>query len=111
MNSCMTKSIEEIREANFGNKKRNKERSEFVRNILKKNERAIFELEKEGVGLSDIVRIINKCESTDITEYEVECIREEKERNLHTLATLVFMFLICLLMLIFVFGTPIIHKE
>ena len=61
MNDCITKSIEQIREANFRNKKKNKERSEFVRNILKKNDRAIFELEKEGVGQSEIVDIINRC--------------------------------------------------
>ena len=111
MNDCMTKYIESIREANSRNKKKNKERLEFVRNILKKNDRAISELEQEGVGQSEIVRIINKCESTDITEYEVECVWEEKERILHTLATLVSMFLICLLILIFVLGQPIISKE
>ena len=80
-------------------KKKNKERSEFVRNILKKNDRAIFELEKEGVGQSEIVDIINRCESTDITEYEVECVREERNRTIKTSVILAVMLLTVFLIL------------
>lgn len=93
------KSIEHIREANSRNKKKNKERSELVRNILKKNYRAIFELEKEGVGQSQIVDIINRCEGTDITEYEVECVREEKNRTIKALVSLSVMLLIVFLII------------
>jgi len=75
----MTKSIEQIRETNFRNEKRRKERLDFVRNVIKKNDRAICELEREGVHMSEIVRIINRCEGTDITEHEVECVYGERD--------------------------------
>jgi hypothetical protein len=75
----MEKSIEQIRETNFRNKKRRKERLDFVRNVIKKNDRAICELEREGVHMSEILRIINRCEGTDITEHEVECVYEERD--------------------------------
>lgn len=104
MNSCMTKSIEQIREANSKNKKRNKERSEFVRNILKKNDRAIFELEKEGVGQSEIVRIINKCEGTDITEHEVECSQEERVQTFQTVATLATILFVVFFIIFYAFS-------
>jgi len=78
MNNCMEKSIEQIRETNFRNKKRRKERLDFVRNILKKNDRAILELEREGLHMSEILRIINRCEGSDIMVHEVERINEER---------------------------------
>jgi hypothetical protein len=74
----MEKSIEQIRETNFRNKKRRKERLDFVRNILKKNDRAILELEREGLHMSEILRIINRCEGSDIMVHEVERINEER---------------------------------
>ena len=79
MNNCMEKSIEQIRETNFRNEKRRKERLDFVRNILKKNDRAIFELEREGLHMSEILRVINKCEGSDIMVHEVERINEERD--------------------------------
>lgn len=79
MNNCMEKSIEQIRETNFRNKKRRKERLDFVRNILKKNDRAILELEREGLHMSEILRIINRCEGSDIMVHEVERINEERD--------------------------------
>jgi hypothetical protein len=74
----MEKSIEQIRETNFRNKKRRKERLDFVRNILKKNDRAILELKREGLHMSEILRIINRCEGSDIMVHEVERINEER---------------------------------
>lgn len=79
MNNCMEKSIEQIRETNFRNEKKRKERLDFVRNILKKNDRAIFELQKEGLHISEILRIINRCEGSDIMVHEVECVNEERD--------------------------------
>jgi hypothetical protein len=86
----MEKSIEQIRETNFRNEKRRKERLDFVRNILKKNDWAISELEREGVDMSEIVRIINRCEGSDITVHEVECVKDERDR----LCEQVFLFVV-----------------
>jgi hypothetical protein len=48
MNSCMTKSIEQIRETNFRNEKRRKERLDFVRNVIKKMTGLFVNLKERG---------------------------------------------------------------
>lgn len=100
MNDCMTKQIEQIRKENIAQKKIQSERKASINKIFVKNKKALVVLRREGLEVSEIARIINQCEKTDVTEHEIKEFYNQKENKFYFNVIFGFVFLFTFLNLI-----------
>lgn len=89
MNDCIIKHIEQIREENAIKKKTKSDRKVFLRS----HEKEILDLKREGAETSEIARILNQCNGTDLTKEEVKEFQNERKDSLFIRVFLVCCFL------------------